>query len=119
MDDRGLWDEADGLYYDRLLTSDGTAVPVKYRSMVGIIPMLTAAVIDEGMLSQAVTVGKQFAGFIDRHGLALADPDNKLSEAGLIRGKPGDRHLLLSVVGPDRLEKLFAKLFDKDEFLSP
>jgi hypothetical protein len=59
MDDQGLWDEADGLYYDRLLTSDGTAVPVKYRSMVGIIPMLTAAVIDEGMLSQAVTVGKQ------------------------------------------------------------
>ena len=44
-------------------------MPVKVRSMVGIIPMLTAAVIDEGMLSQAVTVGKQFAGFLDRHGL--------------------------------------------------
>ena len=29
MDDQGLWDEADGLYYDRLLTPDGTAVPVK------------------------------------------------------------------------------------------
>ena len=38
MDDQGLWDEADGLYYDRLLTPDGTAVPVRYRSMVGIIP---------------------------------------------------------------------------------
>jgi len=38
MDDHGLWDEADGLYYDRLLTPDGTEVPVKYRSMVGIIP---------------------------------------------------------------------------------
>ena len=117
MDDQGLWDDADGLYYDRLLTPDGTAVPVKYRSMVGIIPMLTAAVIDEGMLTQAATVGKQFAGFLDRHG--LADPDNELSEAGLIRGKPGDRQLLLSVVGPDRLEKLFAKLFDTGEFLSP
>ena len=32
--------------------------------------MLTAAVIDEAMLSQAVTVGTQFAGFIDQHGLA-------------------------------------------------
>ena len=117
MDDQGLWDDADGLYYDRLLTPDGTAVPLKYRSMVGIIPLLTAAVIDEGMLSQALTVGKQFAGFLDRHG--LADADNKLSEAGLIRGKPGDRHLLLSVVGPDRLEKLFARLFDTSEFLSP
>ncbi len=79
--------------------------------------MLTAAVIDEGTLSQAATVGKQFAGFLDRHGLAAAD--SKLSESGLIRGKPGDRQLLLSVVGPDRLEKLFAKLFDTSEFLSP
>ena len=78
--------------------------------------MLTAAVIDEGTLSQAATVGKQFAGFLDRHGLAAAD--SKLSESGLIRSKPGDRQLL-SVVSPDRLEKLFAKLFDTSEFLSP
>ena len=115
MDDQGLWDEADGLYYDRLLTPDGTAVPVRYRSMVGIIPMLTAAVIDEGMLTQALTVGKQFAGFLGQHGL---DSD-KLTEQGLIRGKPGDRQLLLSVAGTDRLEKLFTKLFDTGEFLSP
>ncbi len=116
MDDQGLWDDADGLYYDRLLTPDGTAVPVKYRSMVGIIPMLTAAVIDEAWLTQALTVGKQFADFTSRHG--MADPD-KLSEQGLLRGKPGNRHLLLSVVGTDRLEKLFSKLFDTSEFLSP
>ena len=92
-------------------------MPVKYRSMVSIIPMLTAAVIDEASTTQAMTVGKQFAGFLGRHG--LADPDNKLSESDLIRGKPGDRQLLLSVAGPDRLEKLFAKLFNTDEFLSP
>jgi len=116
MDDQGLWDDADGLYYDRLLTPDGTAVPVKYRSMVGIIPMLSAAVIDESWLTQARTVGKQFADFLDRHGL---DDPAKLSETGMLRGVPGDQHLLLSVVGADRLEKLFAKLFDKQEFLSP
>ena len=76
---------------------------VKYRSMVGIIPMLTAAVIDEGTLSQAATVGKQLAGFLDRHG--LAGPDSKLTGSGLIRGNPGDRQLLLSVVGPGRLRE--------------
>jgi hypothetical protein len=32
---QGLWDEADGLFYDRLLTPSGNAVPVKVRSMVG------------------------------------------------------------------------------------
>jgi hypothetical protein len=116
IDVQGLWDDADGLYYDRLLTPDGSAVPVKYRSMVGIIPMLTAAVIDEGMLNQSLAVGKQFADFLDRHGLADRD---KLGEQGLLRGASGNQHLLLSVVGVDRLEKLFAKLFDSSEFLSP
>ena len=116
MDNQGLWNDADGLYYDRLLTPDGSAVPVKYRSMVGIIPMLSVAVIDEGMLNQSLMVGKQFANFLDRHGLGAPD---KLGETGVIHGAPGSRQLLLSVVGIDRLEKVFAKLFDEDEFLSP
>jgi hypothetical protein len=116
MDNQGLWDDTDGLYYDRLLTPDGTAVPITVRSMVGVIPMLTAAVIDEGMLSHSLTVGKQFADFLDRNGLR---DRQKLSEVGLLRGEPGNQMLLLSVTGIDRLEKIFAKLFDTDEFLSP
>jgi hypothetical protein len=37
----------------------------------------------------------------------------------LLRGEPGSRHLLLGVVGVDRLSRLFEKLFDEAEFLSP
>jgi hypothetical protein len=116
IDAQGLWDETDGLYYDRLLTPDGTAVPVKVRSMVGIIPMLAAAVIDEQMLERALTVSKQFADYVDRHDLTDRD---KLAEAGLLRGEPGTGRLLLSIVGVERLERLFTKLFDEREFLSP
>jgi hypothetical protein len=109
MDDQGLWDDADGLYYDRLLTPDGTAVPLKYRSMVGVIPMLTAAVIDEGWITESLTVGKQFAGLLRRQGVTDLD---QLGDQVPVRGAPGERHLLLSVTGLDRLEKIFAKLFD-------
>ena len=112
----GLWDETDGLYYDRLLTPSGDAVSVKVRSMVGIIPILAAAVIEENDLQTALTVGKQFAEFMDRHSL----PDREdLTETGLLRGEEGQHRLLLSLAGVGRLEKLFAKLFDPDEFLSP
>ncbi len=114
--DQGLWDDADGLFYDRLVTGDGTAVPVEVRSMVGIIPMLAAAVIDESMLDRVLQVGKSFPRFLEREGL---DDRDKLADAGLLRGAPGERGLLLGVVGIDRLERLFAKLFDEDEFLSP
>jgi hypothetical protein len=116
MDDQGLWDETDGLYYDRLLTPDGTAVSLEYRSMVGIIPVLSAAVIDESWVTESLTVGKQFAGLLRRQG--AADPAT-LDAQGRVRGEPGQRQLLLSVVGIDRLERIAARLFDTGEFLSP
>src|SRR5258708_26570591 len=98
-----MWDDTDGLYYDRLLTPSGDTVPVKVRSMVGIIPALAAAVIDESMLERSLTVGKQFADFLARQGLADRE---KLGEASLLRGEPGERPLLLSGARPEPLETL-------------
>jgi hypothetical protein len=112
----GLWDETDGLYYDRLMTPSGEAISVKVRSMVGIIPILAAAVIDENDLQLSLTVGKQFADFLGRRGLADRE---KLAAIGLLRGEHDQQRLLLSLAGVGRLEKLFEKLFDEGEFLSP
>ncbi|WP_433307347.1 MGH1-like glycoside hydrolase domain-containing protein [Actinoplanes sp. CA-030573] len=116
LDGLGLWDESDGLYYDRLKTASGDVVPVKVRSMVGIIPALAAVVIGEDDLQGSLTVGKRFADFLARHGMT---DRQKLGERGLLRGEPGEQRLLFSLCGPDRLERLFAKLFDEGEFLSP
>src|SRR3989440_502771 len=116
IDGQGIWDDTDGLYYDRLLTPDGADIPVKVRSMVGMIPMLAVAVIDDEMLDRSLTLGKHFADFLKRQGL---DDREKLQQLGVLRGEPGHQRLLLSVVDLDRLEKLFARLFDEAEFLSP
>jgi hypothetical protein len=115
IDRQGMWDDTDGLFYDRIVGPSGIAVPVKVRSMVGIIPMLAVAVVDEQMVDHAVAAGRQFAAFLDRHG--LRDPE-KLAEAGVLRGDPGHRRLLLSAVGVDRVTRVFRTLFDPDEFLS-
>jgi hypothetical protein len=116
MDRQGLWDNTDGLFYDRIVTPGGDTVPVKARSMVGIIPMLAVAVVDEQMMIPAVAAGRQFADFLDRHGLRAP---GKLAEAGILRGKRGHRRLLVSAVGVDRVTRLFRPLFDPEEFLSP
>jgi hypothetical protein len=116
LDGLGLWDETDGLYYDRLKTPTGSTELVKVRSMVGIIPALAAAVITEDDLQRALAFGKRFAGFLDRHDLRRTD---RLSDVGLLRGEPGQRRILLSLCGPDRLDQLFGKVFDEGEFLSP
>ena len=114
METSGVWDDTDGLYYDKLVTPDGTAVPVKVRSMVGIIPLLAAVVLDERVLDRAETMGKGFSRL-----LAEMGGRDGLAAEGLVRGEPGSARLLLGVVGVERLEKLFTKLFDPAEFLSP
>ena len=116
MEHLNVWDETDGLYYDKLVTPDGTEVPVKVRSMVGIIPLLAAVVIDEAVIARSTSVGKQFARLMEARGLGDL---HELMERGVVRGGPGNRRLLLGVVGVDRLTRLFETLFDEGEFLSP
>src|SRR5579875_529066 len=109
LDSLGLWDEADGMYFDRLVTPGGQAVPVRVRSVAGMIPALAVGIVDSEAIAGALAVGKRFAGF-----LAAQDP------AGLpSRGEPGRERLLLSLAGPGKLARLLACLFDESEFLSP
>ncbi len=116
LDQQGLWDDADGLFYDRLITPSGYPVPVKVRSMVGIIPALAAAVIDGSMLDSALAFGKLFKRFLEGEGVGDVE---KLTQTPQLRGEGARQRLLLSVARPDQLERLFAKLFDEAEFLSP
>jgi hypothetical protein len=116
LETQGLWDETDGLNYDRLVTADGNHIPVKVRSMVGIIPALAAIVVDEQMLLSSQLMGKQFSGFLNQMGLR---DTASLTARGLLRGEAPNRQLLLGVVGLDRLGRLFSKVFDESEFLSP
>jgi hypothetical protein len=112
MDSSGVWDDADGLFYDRLVTPAGVEVPIKVRSMVGIIPLLASVVVDEAALARAERVGKQFTRLLRSEGLGNRE---RLVEAGLLRGE----RLLLGVVRIEQLMRLFEKLFDEAEFLSP
>ena len=116
LDDRGLWDETDGLYYDRLITSSGEQVPVKVRSIVGILPTLAMSVVDQNTLDLALVVGKRFAALLAEQRMTdLA----AMAGSGLLLGAPGNQRLLLSLAGPDRLRRLLTVLLDEAEFLSP
>jgi len=111
-----MWNDEDGMFYDQLSLPSGAVIPVKARSMVGMIPLLAVGVVDEAMIRDAMKFGKQFADFLDRQGLADLD---KLREQGLLRGTGDNERLLLSVVGTDRLRTLLRWLFDTERFLSP
>ena len=113
MDDLGLYDEEEGMYFDRLHLGDGTEVMLKVHSIGGIIPLLASVVLDQAVLDQAEQLGKGFASYYRG-----ADHE-ALRKAGALRGEPGDEQLLLGMVGIDQFLRLVARMFEEREFLSP
>ncbi len=117
LETQGMWDETDGMFYDRLCLASGMVIPVKARSMVGMIPLLAVGVVDHQMVLTALRFRKAFADFLHRQGLTDAE---SARESGMLRGGDGDpEKLLLSVVGIGRLTPVFRSLFDESKFLSP
>ena len=115
MEAQGLWDEEDGFYYDRLRGPDGSTVPVKVASMVGVLPLMAFAVITEEMITRAQTLGKQTARLLARRHLTLGE----LEGSKLLKGEPGSRNALLGVVDEAHLLRILSKLVDDEAFLSP
>jgi hypothetical protein len=115
IDGQGLWDEADGLYYDRLLTAGGDGTPVKVRSIAGMLPMLGVAIIDDALLSRPVALGKRFTAYFERR----SEADDGAGPLGGLDTGTGNRQTLLSAVPVGRLQRMLRRMFDEGEFLSP
>ena len=111
MEEKGLWNDEDGFYYDQLRRPDGTVVPIKVRSMVGVLPLTAFAVVDGVAIDRARVMGKRFAKLLERH-------DEYRRGAGeTIIGDTG--RALVGVVSVEHLLRIFERLFDEQAFLSP
>ena len=79
------------------------------------IPLLAAVVLDEDIVGRAQMLGK---GVRPPHRRASAAARGSSTRASC-GASPASERLLLGVVGIERLVRLFEKLFDEREFLSP
>ena len=59
----GLWNEEDGFYYDHLVV-DRTKIPLKVRSMVGLIPVLAAAVLQTDVVMKLPDMVRRIRWFM-------------------------------------------------------
>ncbi len=107
----GLWDAADGFYYDQLHAGDSRTT-LRVRSMVGLIPLYACMVLDERTLDGLPDFRKRMEWVLTnradlgRH-IALATPS-----------ADGSRRLL-ALPSRERLEAVLTYLLDENEFLSP
>jgi hypothetical protein len=107
----GLWDDEDEFYYDVLSLPDQRRVPMRVRSLVGLIPMCAVEVLDPQLL-------QHLPGFTQRLEWVLA---NRPELAKLVSRwhEPGrGERRLLSLLRGHRLKALLRRMLDETEFLS-
>lgn len=111
LDRSGLYDSADGFFYDQLVDPAGNVTPIKVQSLVGLIPALPAVTLGAKVIDALPRVRERLARRADQRGRPLQE--------WRIRGEGDARRVLISVVGPEQIRLLASAMFDEGAFLSP
>ena len=110
----GMWDEEDGFYYDQLRWPGGEATRLKVRSVVGLLPICAATVIEPWQRERA-----------PRAVARLLERTRRMPELMATIHPTGPDHRgfdqrgIIALVGPDRLRRILSRMLDENEFFSP
>ncbi len=105
-----LWDEQDGFFYDRLRMPDGSTLPLRARSMVGLLPLFAAVDLDASLWERLSDFRARARWFIE-HKPHLTGFCHYFEQDG--------RPTLISLVDEAKLRRVLARMLDEAEFLSP
>jgi hypothetical protein len=109
-----MWDKEDGFFYDLLRLPNGDCERLRVRSMVGLLPLCAATVLEaNGVLKRHPKLLELVEVFRRRHPQTL----KHIAPAdGSFKGY-NDRRLL-SVCNKEKIERILPYLLDENEFLS-
>jgi hypothetical protein len=107
-----LWDDVDGFYYDVIDVDDGSRIPLRLRSMVGLVPLFATTMVElksEGPFEEVARSLRQ----------AIRDRPDLAYVVDHIRSSRREGKILIAFAGEGRLPRILRWLFDESEFLSP
>ena len=109
-DDASMWDEEDGFFYDVLRRPDGSSTRLKVRSLVGLMPLVAATVLDGTVRDEFPELVQGANEFLARHPAVAA-------------ALPGERRpsgpVLFAMFDEGRLRRILQRMLDEQEFLGP
>jgi len=107
-----LWNEEDEFFYDVLHLEHGATIPLKLRSMVGLIPLFAVTTIEPSLLANVPEFKKRLEWFLDHR------PDLAKLVSHWQEPRMGQRRLLAILRG-HRMKRVLYRMLDENEFLSP
>ena len=102
----GLWDEQDQFYYDVLRLPEGSVIPLRVRSVVGLIPLFAVEVIGRRAINELPEFRERMQ-FMLLNRPDLASLISRWTEEG-----EGERHLL-SLLRGHRVKRLLRRMLDE------
>jgi len=109
----GLWSDEEGFYYDQLHVG-GQHIPLRVRSMVGVLPLIAVEVMEEENFAH-------LEGFKRRMNWFLTNRTDVTRDIACMRprDRDGRSRRLLAIPTRDRLERMLRYVLDESEFLAP
>jgi len=111
LNEKGLWDEQDGFYYDVLHLGGGAVVPLKARSVVGLLPLAAVTTLGPATMARLPDFMARVEWFTK----------HRLEGREVVQHTHSEEHAgwrMLSIVDEERLRRLLATMLDPAEFLS-
>jgi hypothetical protein len=108
----GLWDEEEGFFFDRIRLPGGNLLPLRVRSLVGLIPLLAVEGADARLMDRMPGFQRRMEWFITHR------PD-LCTNLYMVMSGPGQTRAMLSLATQERLRRVLRVLLDEREFLSP
>jgi len=107
-----LWNEEDGFFYDTLHFPGGDHIPLKVRSIVGLIPLFAVETLELSDMLKLPDFSRRVAWFI-AHRPDIARDVTCDGVGGVCARR------VLSIVKPDQLRRILKRMLSEREFLSP
>ncbi len=107
---RSLWDDNDGFFYDALHMPDGSHLPLKIRSLVGLIPLFAVETLEPDLLQLLPRFQRRMQWFLDNR------PELVAHIASITTPGEGGRRLL-AIADRSKLDRILPRLLDPDQFL--
>jgi hypothetical protein len=106
-----LWDERDGFYYDVLHLPTTRNIPIRLRSMVGLIPLFAVETIEEAQLNDLPDFKRRTEWFLKNR------PD-LTDDIACMQKRGRENRFLFALVNEDRLRRVLRIMLSENEFLS-
>ena len=108
----GLWNDEDNFFYDVLWMPSGEKVPLRLRSVVGLIPLFAVGTVEQEVIDKLPELWSKFELYRERRS-DLVKLVSRWNEGG-VKGRR-----LISLVRVFRMTRLLHRMLDESEFLSP